>query len=379
LLVFCLGLAASVVVCFTAKMFFAGWGRAATAGDIRVDGVPNGHPTLAFACELPTDRLQALFANPSLIDELRQLHASLSLSLIDLGSGRAAVVRQLNDAGVPVTAWLALSREQGYYLNADNSAAAAARFEAFQDWTSKNGLRWAGVGLDIEPGLQEFTSARQGHWLSVVTTLVRRYLDAGRVSRARSAYLALIRRIQGAGYPVDTYQFPFIADERKAGSTLLERLFGIVDVRGDREVLMTYSSFNPAVDSALVWEYGRDSQLVAVGSTAGDAAGGGFRPLKWDEFARDVIVAGHLFPVVGVYSLEGCSDHQFMPRLAGMDWRQSVTIPANALSTVVRLRMRIQAALWTGSRLPYLAAVVLVLEGWVIRRRAMAEGRRTAG
>lgn len=37
----------------------------------------------------------------------------------------------------------------------------------------------------------------------------------GRVTRARTAYAVLIPRIHGVGYLVDTYQFPFLDDERK--------------------------------------------------------------------------------------------------------------------------------------------------------------------
>jgi hypothetical protein len=38
----------------------------------------------------------------------------------------------------------------------------------------------------------------------------------------------LIREIQAHGHLVETHQFPFIADERRVHSTLLERLAGIV-------------------------------------------------------------------------------------------------------------------------------------------------------
>jgi hypothetical protein len=40
-----------------------------------------------------------------------------------------------------------------------------------------------------------------------------------------------------------------------------------VDVRGEREVLMVYTSFNQSLDSALIWVYGPDAQAIAVGST----------------------------------------------------------------------------------------------------------------
>jgi hypothetical protein len=361
-LVFGLELAATVVVCITAKTFVINHSREAPRGEIRIDGAPAVHPQLEFACELATEQLQSLFSKPDVIDDLRQLNAAVSLSLMDLSPGRAGVVRRLNEAGIPVTAWIALPKEEGYYLNAANAGEAAARFAAFETWTSNYGLRWARVGLDIEPSLQEFGAVRQGHWLRPAAAAVRRCFDSGSVNRARNAYAALIRRIQSDGYRVETYQFPFIADERKVNSTLLERFFGIVDVRGDREVFMTYTSFNHAIDSALIWQYGPEAQIIAVGSTVGDPdPGGNSGPLSWDELTHDVVVASRFSPVVGVYSLEGCVRQGFLPRLKTMNWGQNVTIPAEANGKVIQLRTRIQTALWTGSHLPYLAAAVLLL------------------
>jgi len=368
-LIFGLELAASAVVGFTARtLIVSHWGEA-PPGDIRIGGAPPVHPRLEFACELNTEQLQALFSKPNAIDDLRDLNAAVSLALTDLSAGRAGVVRQLNEAGVPVAAWIALPQEEGYYLNAANARQAAARWAAFETWTGDYGLRWARVGLDIEPNLQEFGAARQGHWL-LMAAVVRRCLDTGSVNRARNAYAALIERIQSDGYPVETYQFPFIADERRVHSTLLERFFGIVDVRGDREVLMAYTSFNHAIDSALIWEYGPEAQIVAVGSTAGDPEPSGkFGPLSWDEFTRDLVVASRFSPVVGVYSLEGCVRQGFLPRLKTMNWGQSFTIPAEAARKVMQLRTRMQAALWTGSHLPYFAAAVFLLDFLLFWRR----------
>jgi hypothetical protein len=369
-LVFGLELAAIVVACFTAKTFVVTHSGDAPRGDIRIDGAPAAPPQLEFACELATEQLQSLFSKADVIDDLRQLNAAISLSLMDLSPGRAEVVRRLNEAGIPVTAWMALPQEEGYYLNAANAGEAAARFAAFETWTSDYGLRWARIGLDIEPSLQEFGAMRQGHWLRPAAAVVRRCFDTGSVNRARNAYAALIGRIQSDGYRVETYQFPFIADERKVNSTMLERFFGIVDVRGDREVFMTYTSFNHAIDSALIWEYGPEAKVVAVGSTAGDPdPGGKFGPLSWNEFTHDVVVASHFSPVVGVYSLEGCVRQGFLTRLKTINWGQSFTIPAEANRKVIQLRARIQAALWTASLLPYFAAAVLFLNCWLIWRR----------
>jgi hypothetical protein len=128
--------------------------------------------------------------------------------------------------------------------------------------------------------------------------------------------------MQAHGYRVQTYQFIFLADERGAHFTLLERLFGLVDVRGDEEGLMTYSSFNHKAGTAVAWSYGQDTQALAVGITlsSGNAAlDAKYGPLNWEEFSRDTIVASHFSRQLGVYSLEGCVRQGFLPRLKATD------------------------------------------------------------
>jgi hypothetical protein len=320
---------------------------------------------------LETAALQSLFSDPDVIRDLRRLNAGITLSLIDLSPGRAQIVRQLNSAGIPVTAWLALPSQQGYYLNASNTVEAEVRFTEFQTWTIDSGLRWSGVGLDIEPNLQEFSSIGRA-----ALAVLRRYFDPYTVTRARTGYEAFIARIEATGYRVETYQFPFIADEREVRSTLLERLFGIVDVRGDREVLMLYSSFHRSAASALIWQYGPSAQLIVVGITAGNPQPDGrMGPLSWEELSHDVIVASHFSPVVGIYNLEGSVQRGFLPRLKALDWNQPVIISADQNREMVRFRTRVQAALWTLSRLPYFTLAVLLVDAWLLLRRRQSRRR----
>ena len=66
------------------------------------------------------------------------------------------------------------------------------------------------------------------------------------MQKARAIYRALTEEIRADGYSVDAYHLPPLADERLAGSTILARLFGLIDVPVDREVLMLYSSYPQA-------------------------------------------------------------------------------------------------------------------------------------
>jgi hypothetical protein len=335
-------------------------------GDVRIQGA-GARPQLIFACgDESTDELGFLVANPATISDLKELQASLAVAITDLSPGRAESVRQLNKAGIPLYAWISLPQEQGYYLNADNAPEAAARFNEFNQWTRNYGLQWAGVGLDIEPNFGLFNGSK---W-HVASLLIRRSLDGGRVRRARQAYSALIQQIQSQGYAVQTYQMPFIVDDRELHSTLIERLSGVVDARGNLEVLMLYTSFARRFDSALIWKFGPDAQAIAVGSTAIDPNGGAQDgALNWDEFSRDLIVASHFTHIIGVYNLEGSVRQGFLPRLKTIDWAQTVTIPAEDVRGINRLGLIIRIVLWTILHLVYFAGAIIIAVIWLIWRR----------
>jgi hypothetical protein len=295
-------------------------------------------PRLTFFCELEVEPLQALFADPAVCVYLVELKASVSLGLLDLSAERAAVVRQLHAVGIPVIAWQLLPAEQGYWFNLDNAPQAAARYEAFREWTSTHGLRWDGVGLDIEPDLHELRRLLAGGWRQRFA-LLRRLRQGERLRWAREAYEALITRIRADGYRVDTYQLPLIVDERQAGSTLLQRLLGVVDLPADREVLMLYSSFVRPHGAGLLESYGPQARSIGVGSTGGGVVlpgAGAAPPLSWDEFTGDLRRARRLCEDLHVFSLEGCVRQGFLPRLRAFDWSG----PEEAPKTPTR-RMRL--------------------------------------
>jgi hypothetical protein len=333
---------------------------------VQGSGVP---PQLGFACcDQGVEQMQALLADPEVIASLKDLHAQVAIPTLDFTPQRADAVHRLNQAGIPVIAWMELPEAQGFYLNADNAPEAAARVAAFEKWTNENNLRWVAVGLDIEPNFSEFSTLK-GHRWRLVATLLRHSMDGERVARARQAYSLLIREIQSRGYPVQTYQMPFLPAERSAHSDLLDRLLGTVDVRGNEEYLMLYSSNARQVGAAMIWSLGRGAEAISVGSTDGDApAGSGTGPLNWNEFSRDLIVASHFSKDIGIYNLEGCVRQGFLPRLKTMDWSQSVIIPGESVARTERLGRIIRIALWIGSHLLYFILAALLLIFWLAWR-----------
>lgn len=331
-------------------------------------------PRITFACELETDSLQALFAPPEVADILLALKARVSLGTLDLSHERAALVRRLNELGIPVVAWLLLSKEQGYWFNASNAAQAIARYDAFKKWTAEHGLQWAGIGIDIEPDFREFQHLLRGTGWRYAPKLLERICNHGQLRRAQRMYTTLISQMRSDEYPVESYQFPFVVEERRARSTLLQRLFGVVDIPADREALMLYTSFQRDLGPGILCSYAPDAQMLVVGSVGGETEiEGAYQPLTWDELARDLRYARRWSADIGIYSLEGCVRQGFLPRLKTFNWEAPVTFPLRESQQVDRLRLVLRGILWASAH-PILVFGGLIASVWILRRLLKLSG-----
>ena len=330
-------------------------------------GITIRAPRLTFFCELEADSLQALFADSSVIKDLDALEANVSLGILDLTPERAAVVHSLNEAGIPVIAWQLLPMEQGYWFNVNNAAQASSRYKAFKVWSAEYGLQWAGIGVDIELDIRDLLHIKDEK-LRLLRTLLARVFNAERVRTAREAYNTLLTEMRMDGYHIDSYQLPLILDERKAGSTLLQRVAGLVELQADREILMLYTSLLRPHGPGVLWSYGEDAHSVGVGITGGgvQVAGiGEVPPLNWDEFSRDLRLAYCLTNDIHIFSLEGCVQQGFLSQLNGFDWDQPICPPHESARQIERLRKGLWMILW-GSAHPLLVLTGFVSLVWLL-------------
>lgn len=330
-----------------------------------------GKPALHFFCELDPSQLKMLIDTPQVLDVVKGLGAGISLAVRDLSAERASLVKRLEQAGISLTAWLVLPQEQGYWFNADNCAEAVRFYEDFRRWTQEHSLRWQNIGLDIEPHIAEMQNLYAGRWLALLPTIWGRLFNPERIWHAEAVYQGLVERIHADGWGVEVYHMPLIVDERMAGSRLIRALGGLVDVKGDTEVLMLYSSFLRPHGAAFLWSYGPHAQAVGVGSTGGGVEIAGVSaqaPLSWEELERDLLLAHRWSHQLYIFSLEGCVQQGYLPRLAEMDWeRQPTAIPD--VTGVERFRKGLRAALWMSNH-PWLTlAGILALLGLLTRRR----------
>lgn len=306
-------------------------------------------PALSFFCELETQPLHDLFARPEVVEFLQDSQATLCLGILDLSEARARVVQDLNAAGVSVTAWLLLPRDQGYWLNLDNASQAAERYAQFSAWSREYGLHWSRIGLDIEPDFQTMKLMTTNR-LAAVQRLFRQYADRQRLARGKQAYHALVEQMHTDGYTVETYQIPLIIDERMAHSKLVQRFAGLVDLpEADREILMLYSSFTRPWGQGILWSYGPFAQGIGLGITGQgmeQEAALEVRPMNWAELETDLLLARQHCHNLYIFSLEGCVQQNFLPLLRKLAWEKPVQVPYAAARQSEDIRGLFRRLLW---------------------------------
>lgn len=305
-------------------------------------------PTLTFFCELENRSLVDLINDHQIINDLKTLDANLSLGLIDLSEQRAQVVKKLNRAGIPVTAWILLPKEYGYWTNLDSIEETVAKYIAFKIWKEKYNLDFAAIGLDIEPKL-DFVSSFKRNPLIHIPNLIKRLFESQHYRNAEMSMRALIHSIHIDGYAVEAYQFPTVVDERKSRSNTLAKTLGLPALPVDREVLMLYSSFFPKFPDSILWSYVQASRAVGLGSTGGGVEIEGFPPLRtmrWIDLKRDLLLASQHAEHLYIFSLEGCVTNQYMDRLIDLDWSTQVIPPVRSAMGISLIRKVGQTFLW---------------------------------
>lgn len=94
---------------------------------------------LTFFCEVVDEDLAQYFTEETLTDllelgafvrfELVIALTSISMSIRQLSQVRADIVKKLNSVDIPVSAWLLVDKEDGYWANLSNPGAYQKRYE----------------------------------------------------------------------------------------------------------------------------------------------------------------------------------------------------------------------------------------------------------
>jgi hypothetical protein len=132
----------------------------------------------------------------------------------------------------------------------------------------------------------------------------------------------LISEIKSDGYNVESYVIPYIIDERKAGTTSLQKLLGIADIETDTEIPMLYTSLfdNPGI----IQVYGRTDMPLALGSTGGgvNIEGIELAAISWEKLERDLLVASGITDKIIIFCLETSVKRGFLEEIKKLDFSQ---------------------------------------------------------
>ena len=284
--------------------------------------IANGsNPHLSFFCELRGKEFNELFADSALINELVEMQVSLRIGLHDFSSEITCTLQRLNQAGIPLFAWLLLPEEDGYWFNMYNGEKAGKRYDDFIKWTADNNLKWEGIGIDLEPDMNDGTLALTHPW-KLAWKIYKRLYDNKSLNAGKELYQKLIARMKADGYSVESYLIPYIFEERARKTSSLQKFLGIVDIETDTEIPMLYTSAmgNPGI----IPLYHQNKMPIALGSTGGgvNIEGIELAAISWEKLEQDLLVASKLTDEILIFCLETSAQKGFLTKIKTLDFNQ---------------------------------------------------------
>jgi hypothetical protein len=336
-------------------------------------------PRLIFFTELEGQELLGLLDRPGLLDLLVAQQYGVALSVARLDQARARAAQLLNARGVPLIAWLLLPPEAGFAFNLQNYPQAITHYRAFRAWAQEHKLAFEAVGLEIEAPPDEDPHTP----LWGPREIARRFWLASEnllYPSAHAAYTEMIGAIRHDGYQAHTFQMPFVADDRRAGTTMIQRALDIMDLPADVDVLMC-SSCVPSerldndLGGALIASYGPSADAIGVGSASEDDAPEEIVRLPWPALRRDLLLAARHTDTIYLFSLEDCAERGLLDKIATLDWDAPARAAAGKRALVRGLRWLLLAALVGGRFGP----PALAWAGWGLALLLWWRGRRREG
>lgn len=325
---------------------------------------------LLFFSELEGPALLELLQKPQVLETLSQQRMGIAIALYDFHPDRIAAIRLLNAHNIYLVAWLALTPSEGFWYNLQNYPQAVEHFRAFQVWAEEHQLHFDAIGLDIEPPLDMLTSDEHRSIFKLLS-IIWNARENVLYPAAYAAYSDLVTEAHQANYEVHAYQLPILADDRRAGTSFLQRALDVVEIPADLEIFSCYSSapierFSNDLGGALIASYSDDADGVVVGtlqSSLDQASNQEALPsLAWPALKRDLLLAARNLDTIYISSLEGVVERDWLGRIAAIDWNE----PARPLVRQRSLIALIRALLFIVLSVMRFGRGILAWSGWLV-------------
>jgi len=282
------------------------------------------NPKLSFFNEQESKDLKELFSDSTIIPMLQKMDAAIRMGMLDLTDERATIIKKLNEAEIPVVAWLLLPKEEGYWFHSGNWERAFERYEEIKKWGEESGVQFSGIGIDIEIDYTEAALFKTNK-LKLLGNIIGRLYDQEGFLASKEKYKELIEKVRDDGYTIESYYIPFFRKETELGRTSLQQATRFMDLTTDKDIPMLYTSFigNP-YGTLKVLALDEKLEYVAIGST-----GGGIDPtlpsMTWDDLAYDLRVIAKTTKEIHIFCLEASVEKGFFPQLVDFDFEVPIT------------------------------------------------------
>lgn len=307
----------------------------------------------------------AEFWRDEIYTHLRINQMRVCMAMRDTSSARAEVVRQLNRQRIPVIAWIVPDDEallRDYRMH--DAAACKQRYEHIHQWSISQGLRWDAIGIDVEPDVRD--TVRFGDDPQIdYQQLIQRFGSRWDIDDATRAYQEVVARIHADGYTSESYEVPFVRDDRISQSTVARRLLGLPDLATQHTVVRLCSSDARPYGPGLIATYAPEYTAVIIGNV--DTHTDANHTLTLAELLRDI---AHVAACGVNHIYVGEMTHIFglgwNEQIAQSTWaRQPLPVADERHRQVARMRAGLRALLWAGARpavlLPLLIPVLLLV------------------
>jgi len=265
---------------------------------------------LNFFCTLEAKPLARLFEDRFVLDDLKSLSAGVSLAMLDFSDERAEAIRLLHKLGIPVIAWLMLTKEDGYWLTLENSDQALARYADFKQWSGRKKLEWTGIGLWIK----EFEGNEK--------LLLSGKAKSKNFQPANEKFQQLAGQIRQDGYRLEIYQQAIKEHARPSGMRVVDKMESRLTIPADRQVDLLFPNLHRDQHRLSLWRYLDNSQAIGLGAIGSGALFPELEhidPLSWQEFTQVLRLAAASGKPIYVFNLEGCAQLGYLDRLTTFD------------------------------------------------------------
>jgi hypothetical protein len=321
-----------------------------------------------FTAWLDTPTLQRLFSQPGVIEQLAEYGAAVAMAIFAYDAPTAALVQHLSRAGVQVIAWLTPTSAADHSFHAQNYPQLLERYRGFYAWHTEYQLTIETLGIAIAPPAEV-----QLETLITARAAVRRLWLAGDnvlYPAARAAYAEMVDDIRLDGFEVQVYQWPIIADDRRAGTTLLQRALEVVDLPADLDVLICASDLpldklGGDLGGSLIASYGPSADALWV-----SAIGLGSKALR-----RDLLLAAQHTDIIYIDSLDVCVQRGLLTAIFALDWQARVR-PEPLRRILVAFVRSVLFVILSSARFGFR---VLAWSGWLLAALLWWRSRRKPG